>query len=279
MNLTFNQVTFSPVERHDGQVWITSAELARALGYARADKVTQIYQRNADEFSAGMTQVIDISENLNLRGKGKLMNQARIFSLRGCHLIAMFARTDLAKAFRKWVLDLLDGMTHSAPQRTTKKQRERLNEAASLLWSRSPHLTPRHVWDMLHQRFGVDHVDQIAEAQLNEAVEYLHRLATCPPDPAESMNSSKNAAIRQLTHSVLMQNALTQHIWQAIALINPHDAGRFNVLMTYTNRAAARVCHAFAFKDNLGRPLIDLNRGIVRRQDGCEIAVGVGWAS
>lgn len=31
-----------------------------------------------------------------------------MFSLRGCHLIAMFATTDKAKEFRRWVLDILD---------------------------------------------------------------------------------------------------------------------------------------------------------------------------
>ena len=37
-----------------------------------------------------------------------LRRKARIFSLRGCHLVAMFARTPVAKAFRRWVLDVLD---------------------------------------------------------------------------------------------------------------------------------------------------------------------------
>lgn len=36
---------------------------------------------------------------------------ARVFSLRGAHLIAMFARTSKAQAFRRWVLDILDGHT------------------------------------------------------------------------------------------------------------------------------------------------------------------------
>ena len=36
------------------------------------------------------------------------MVRARIFSLRGCHLLAMFARTPVAKAFRRWVLDVIE---------------------------------------------------------------------------------------------------------------------------------------------------------------------------
>lgn len=106
--LCFNDFTFSPVTR-DNQPWFKSSEIARALGYKREDKVTQIYQRNADEFTEGMTQLVEISaepqnEVLGNFGTGR----ARIFSLRGCHLLAMFARTPVAKAFRKWVLDVIE---------------------------------------------------------------------------------------------------------------------------------------------------------------------------
>ncbi|MGL9724806.1 BRO-N domain-containing protein [Sodalis sp. (in: enterobacteria)] len=39
---------------------------------------------------------------------GNYRKKTRIFSLRGAHLVAMFARTPVAKEFRKWVLDILD---------------------------------------------------------------------------------------------------------------------------------------------------------------------------
>jgi hypothetical protein len=35
--------------------------------------------------------------------------ETRIFSPRGCHALGMFARTPVAKAFRVWVLDVLEG--------------------------------------------------------------------------------------------------------------------------------------------------------------------------
>jgi prophage antirepressor-like protein len=38
------------------------------------------------------------------------MQKTRIFSLRGAHLLAMFARTKVAKEFRRWVLDILDAL-------------------------------------------------------------------------------------------------------------------------------------------------------------------------
>lgn len=36
------------------------------------------------------------------------VQQVRVFSLRGAHLLGMLANTDKAKAFRRWVLDVLD---------------------------------------------------------------------------------------------------------------------------------------------------------------------------
>ncbi|MCH7381180.1 BRO-N domain-containing protein [Acinetobacter higginsii] len=98
--LIFQSATLNPIRQKDDQVWVTATDLAEALGYSRPDKVTQIYNRHADEFTSCMTQVIDNSDNLNLR--------SRIFSLRGAHLVAIFSRTPVAKEFRKWVLDVIE---------------------------------------------------------------------------------------------------------------------------------------------------------------------------
>lgn len=51
-----------------------------------------------------MTQVVEITVQPQNGAEGR----ARIFSLRGCHLLAMFARTPVAKAFRKWCLDVIE---------------------------------------------------------------------------------------------------------------------------------------------------------------------------
>lgn len=100
-SLCFNEFTFSPVIL-DNQPWFKSSEIARALGYAREDTLSRLYDRNADEFTENMTQVIENLDTVNLTVR------VRIFSLRGCHLLAMFARTPVAKAFRRWVLDVIE---------------------------------------------------------------------------------------------------------------------------------------------------------------------------
>lgn len=97
----FHGVELVPTRDMHG-VWFTSSNIASALKYSNSRAVTMIYNKYSDEFSAGMTQVLEVSTSGNYRKK------VRVFSLRGAHLIAMFARTDIAKEFRRWVLDILD---------------------------------------------------------------------------------------------------------------------------------------------------------------------------
>jgi prophage antirepressor-like protein len=103
--LSFNGNDLNPVER-EGQIWMTSADLAKALGYSRVDNISKIFNRNKEEFTSAMT--LNVNMGVKGFGNGNSIKAVRIFSLRGCHMIAMFARTDIAKSFRKWVLDILD---------------------------------------------------------------------------------------------------------------------------------------------------------------------------
>lgn len=100
MALIFNEFIFTPVT-HQNSLWIRSSELAKALGYSDDRKVGVLYARHKDEFSNNMSVVLNLSTT-----DVPAMN--RIFSLRGCHLVAMLARTPIAKAFRRWVLDVIE---------------------------------------------------------------------------------------------------------------------------------------------------------------------------
>ena len=104
----FKGVQLSPVNDMNS-VWFTSADLAAALKYKSTKSITNLFNQNADEFSDGMTQVIESVTSGNYRKK------VRVFSLRGAHLIAMFARTPVAKEFRRWVLDILDREVQQSP--------------------------------------------------------------------------------------------------------------------------------------------------------------------
>ncbi|EKB64382.1 TPA: hypothetical protein SME21_002469 [Klebsiella oxytoca] len=111
-DFNFHGVTLNPVENVTG-VWLTSADIAKALGYKSTKSISNLFAQYEDEFSQGMTMVIESVTN-GINGSTRRM-KVRVFSMRGAHLIAMFARTPVAKEFRRWVLDILDREVAHSP--------------------------------------------------------------------------------------------------------------------------------------------------------------------
>lgn len=116
---TFENTDLRIIER-DGQVWLTGADLSRALGYAKTTKVTDLYNRHKHEFSDGMTALVTLGINEinsipNLGSAKAGPGQTRVYSSRGCHLIAMLSRTEKAGMFRRWVLDVLENLNKPKP--------------------------------------------------------------------------------------------------------------------------------------------------------------------
>lgn len=172
--LSFHEVKFNPIQR-DNQIWLTSSELAAALGYKSTDSVTKIYSRNVDEFTENMTQVIDISQNVNLTASN-LVTKARAFSLRGCHLLAMFARTAIAKEFRKWVLDILDKEV-GAPVRSEPKITDEQQQAVKAAVNAHHHRTGKHWQTIYHEFYDVFKIPRYQElpaVRFNDAMTWLN---------------------------------------------------------------------------------------------------------
>lgn len=106
--LVFHETYFAVIER-DGQNWLTGPQIGDALGYAKGRiSIHKLYDEHADEFTPSMTQIIKL---LSPGG----YQDTRVFSLRGAHLLAMFARTERAAEFRRWVLDVLDAAVAGQP--------------------------------------------------------------------------------------------------------------------------------------------------------------------
>ncbi|WP_436860971.1 BRO-N domain-containing protein [Acinetobacter haemolyticus] len=211
-SLTFNTVTLHPIQQNDEQVWITSTELARTLGYKQENAVSKIFNRKADEFTSKMTQVI---ENPQLPNLGM-----RIFSLRGCHLIAMFARTPVAKEFRKWVLDILDREV----QPKTKNHKTEcvvLNDAVNMLVAKSRHLNFSDAYKLIHQRFSVKGIDEISLDQIPLAVEYVHHLIALFSHREHKSTDMNTIA---LAHCMIWCRQWWKEYGDAIRKINPNIA-------------------------------------------------------
>lgn len=62
------------------------------------------------------------------------------------------------------------------PKKTTTDDRTGLRNAVNLLVSKKGLMYP-DAYAMVHQRFNVEHLDQLDKNQLTEAIEYVHKLA------------------------------------------------------------------------------------------------------
>ncbi len=178
--LTFNEIIFSPVTNQNS-LWIRAVELAHALGYAQENSVSRIYRSNADEFTPDMTQVVEIFDGAD----SALPTKTRIFSLRGCHLLAMFARTPVAKQFRRWVLDVIEQYGDRVPvavpvavndtfslSRRTDPERKALTAIINTWVGMAPiHYAAARA--QVNAHFGVASVDAMTVAQVKEAIQYV----------------------------------------------------------------------------------------------------------
>ncbi|GLX62299.1 MULTISPECIES: BRO family protein [Proteus] len=111
-SLVFKGHKITPFDKGDGKIWFTNKQLSELLGYKDESSVTRIFNRNKDEFTDGMSQTV----NLTVSNKNNEMQnkRVRIFSVRGAHLVGILSKTDIAKALRRWLLDLAE--KESKPQ-------------------------------------------------------------------------------------------------------------------------------------------------------------------
>jgi prophage antirepressor-like protein len=114
-DLIFDGRKLNVIQRN-GQAWLPAADIAQALGYSRSDKVSRLYQMHSSEFRASMTQLVETP----VSGFTGITAEVRLFSLRGAHLLGMFARTKKGVEFRRWVLDQLEAQ--AAPQKSLMSQ-------------------------------------------------------------------------------------------------------------------------------------------------------------
>lgn len=215
-SLSFNATQFHPIQQNDNQIWITSAELANALGYKQADAVTKIFNRNSDEFTRDMTQMINNPQTPNLG--------VRVFSLRGCHLITFFARTPIAKEFRKWVLDVLDNEVlqqqidtrvkiNAQQQATLKEIVDRRCEGSV---KRRTELWSRH-----NQHFRIPRYSELLAIHFQDAVHYLETLTLRTKPETEEVHMN----VRAMAIHLVWLAGWWRQFGPAIRTLNPQLAG------------------------------------------------------
>ena len=221
--LTFNDITLTPIS-HQNSLWIRAVELAKALGFKREDQAAKIYRAHADEFTPDMAQLVEITDNADSAFPVKSL----IFSLRGCHLVAMFARTPVAKAFRRWVLDVLDRL-ESRPaedrQLLTPALRAELKAIVDAKLSTAPAdvqgKARAEIWTRFNRHFKIAEYAQLPACRMAEARDYLieMEMKSYPTKTAAAVPANAEQEIE--THCAAMRGLVRQ--------LNAHMDEIFNI--------------------------------------------------
>lgn len=137
LSFDFKEQSLEVVD-YKGQPWFTAETIGKALGYANPrEAIFKIFDRNKKDFGDDETTVIEIEVEVNSEeshtqngygimdknteshpqdGGGIIGKQrahtrkqkVRIFSLRGSYHFGFFAKTELGRDYRQWVLDLIE---------------------------------------------------------------------------------------------------------------------------------------------------------------------------
>lgn len=198
--LTFRSTSFDIIDRN-GQPWLKSGQIAEALGYADEKAVNKIYARNSDEFSDLMSQTVkltvkDLGGQSDLAGSVNLTEQARevrIFSMRGAHMIGMKAKTEAAKEFRSWVLDVLEGKTDLQKNQSNAAliSAEQAGELATKIADKFPEGKSRpYAWSRFNNHFRIARYRELPARRFAEALAYIETMQAkaLPAPETEAIN-------------------------------------------------------------------------------------------
>lgn len=156
-----------------GEPWFVAADVCKALQIGNPTKAI----KNLDDDEKALTLIQGLS-----RGN----EEGNIVSESGMYTLVLRCRDAVNKGtvphkFRKWVTaEVLPSIRKHGEyvkgSKTTVEERTPLRDAVNLLVGKKG-LRYDDAYNMIHQRFSVDSIDELGLDQIPVAVEYVHRIA------------------------------------------------------------------------------------------------------
>ena len=150
-----------------------------------------------------------------------------------------------------------------------------LANAVGMLVGKSDFNT-KEVYDMLQQRFSVNHVNQIPLQLLPSAVEYVHNL-TAVVARSNQLQRQDQYAVQQLVEAVIQQNFKMMGVWNALRYLNPNDFFTYSGLIVRSNQLALKLSKRYNLKGENGEPLISQNFRQVSFSNGELMETNPNW--
>lgn len=215
--ILFQDVPMQVFDR-EGVPWLRASQVGLALGYTKrgaqidpplaSRAIRKIYDRHADEFTEDMTALIEIETAGGPQ-------DVRIFSPRGCHLLAMLARTERAKEFRKWVLDVLEHLAGRGPAIASMEQ---LRELVAV-WAMLTEMPRSALLAQVLLRFGLAGEDKPAAAVL-AAVRFVLEQNDALLCRGRKVSQKSVRMYEAFTNGELFEPELVSAFWKQFDLLN-----------------------------------------------------------
>lgn len=264
---------------------VTTAMLADFYG-TDVNNIQQNYSRNTERFVDGKhffkLEGSELKAFKQLADSKTVSKNARnliLWTERGAARHAKMLDTDQA-----WDIfeQLEDCYFHRQEilAKTHKSERTPLHDAHSLLVAKTKHLNSSEAWKIIHQRFNVDHIDEIPYDAIPVAVEYVHHLIALysGADKQGSLfDNNTYELIREFAEAVLSQNFMMQDVWKALMLINQKDMMYYSQYVLKSNELARKVSIEFDFKTKRGLPLVSPDLRSINFLGGCRMGTNPKW--
>ncbi|MGT2549045.1 ORF6N domain-containing protein [Acinetobacter geminorum] len=106
--------------------------------------------------------------------------------------------------------------------KTHKSERTSLHEAHALLVAKTKHLSSSDAWKLIHQRFNVDHIEEIPYDMIPVVVEYVHHLIALMSN--KNGNTGLDTNVRAMAIYLAWLSGWWRQFGPAVRGINPHMA-------------------------------------------------------
>ncbi|EPQ3875568.1 ORF6N domain-containing protein [Acinetobacter baumannii] len=145
--------------------------------------------------------------------------------------------------------------------KTHKSEREPLTNAVNLLVAKTKHLNYSDAYKLVHQRFNVQHIDEIPHDVIPVAVEYVHHLIAMYSNAEKKaqgslFNEDHFNLLKNLIDAIISQNYVTSKIYRAIHMLNNEQGCYLAEYAFKTNIAVLKLTRAMGLTGPNNRKII-----------------------
>lgn len=266
---------------------ITTEMMADFYG-TESKNIQNNFLRNSKRFIEGKhffkiigQELKDFKNQPSLRGLvNKRVSHLTLWTERGAARHAKMLDTDQA-----WDIfeQLEDCYFHRQEvlAKTHKSERTALHEAHALLITKTKHLNVNEAWKLIHQRFNVNHIEDIPYDAIPVAVEYVHHLIALYSSAnkhAGLFDKDAYELVRHLCERVILENEEVVAVLEKFRGIL--DSRKFLFYANYivrSNEAVRNLSRLLDFKNKHDQPLIDVNCKTIALSTGQRFITNPNW--